>query len=161
MNGMPKFTGLDHFPHLIPFVILLILRDGLKRPKTYARQARALLAAARAAGEETPVLEAPIVRLDLNGVPLANLYEEAHQSDNGEDDDDEDKDSSSRRPGDLSNEVLTERQKEQPEKEAREKQLLEAEDAYWYNLDEDAQAALLAERQDVDAPDVDLGTPEI
>ncbi|KAJ9103006.1 hypothetical protein QFC20_004814 [Naganishia adeliensis] len=115
-------------------------RDGLRRPKKYAKEARKHLDAAKAAGETMSVLEYPVIRYDAHGAIIANVYDVSHQSDNGSDDEDDEEVASARRARrDASaGEELSEYRKAQLEKEAREKQLLEVEDADYYDVAEQA-----------------------
>ncbi|KAJ9097565.1 hypothetical protein QFC20_006140 [Naganishia adeliensis] len=106
----------------------------------YAKEARKHFDAAKAARETMSVLEYPVIRYDAHGAIIANVYDVSHQSDNGSDDEDDEEVASARRARrDASaGEELSEYRKAQLEKEAREKQLLEVEDAHYYDVAEQA-----------------------
>lgn len=120
--------------------------------------------AAKAAGEDSSVLQLPIIRLDINRQPLVNLYDEMHHSDDGEGDEEADGESrSGRKRGNAPEGDLTERQKAQLEKEAAEKQQLEVNDAQYFDLEEDLQASQEAGllRVSADAPEAIEGEGEL
>jgi hypothetical protein len=116
--------------------------DAVRRPKVYAKEARKHLDLARNNGETLLLLERPIIRYDKHTHPMNDLYNVEHESDDGEEDDEEAEGSSPNRPvaNGTAPRELTQPQKERLEKEAREKVLLETEDAQWFALDAEMQA---------------------
>ncbi|KAJ9094747.1 hypothetical protein QFC21_005905 [Naganishia friedmannii] len=114
-------------------------RDALKRPKVYANEARKLLEAAKAAKETAGILNSSVVRYDQAGAPLRDLYGVTHQSDDDTASEEEDTEEGGQRLAAQAGE-LSEKRKQQLEKEDAEKERLHVGDTSYYNLEDEAEA---------------------
>jgi hypothetical protein len=104
------------------------------------------------------VLEYPVIRYDSHGTVIANVYDVSHQSDNGTDNEDDEEAAAARkaRKEAAGEGEISEYRKTQLEKEAKEKQLLEVQDADYYNVAEQADALVALTSQFHDGDDADL-----
>jgi hypothetical protein len=118
-------------------------RDGMRRPKIYAKEARLLLRASGINGNKTPILVPSVVRYNSEGIAITNLYNLAHFSG----DDEAETEIGSRRAraaqGETQGSGMPEHRRLQLEKVAQEEHMLQVEDARWYSLDDEVQAMRL------------------
>ncbi|KAJ9103723.1 hypothetical protein QFC20_004727 [Naganishia adeliensis] len=152
-------AGVSRFKNDWPMKDLLMRtmkneRDGLKRPKIYAREAPALLNRAREHGKTAVLIETPIIRFNNHGMQMKSLYDVDHASDDEGDEEEEDEEGIARADGSNGKNgverELTARQKDRLAQEEREQQQLETGDVQYFDLDEEIQALALIEGQNVE-----------